>query len=104
MRPVLQNNRINRKLWILYGFIIAICIIGIGVTLYLQVFKDENLGAAVGITSDSSEEEDEYNDLRSEFDTLFTNQMNNLQENLNVEKIVDKYDIFFSPYNYQKED
>ena len=104
MRPVLQNNRINRKLWILYGFIIAICIIGIGVTLYLQVFKDENLGAAVGITSDSSEEEDEYNDLRSEFDTLFTNQTNNLQENLNIEKIVDKYDIVFSPYNYQKED
>ena len=103
MRPVLQNNRINRKLWILYGFIIVICIIGIGVSLYLQVFKDENLGVAVGITSDSSEEEDEYNDLKSEFDTLFTNQLNNLQENVNAQKIADQYDIVFSPYNYQKE-
>lgn len=103
MRPVLQNDKTNYKLWVLYGFIIVICIIGIGVALYCQIFKDENLGAAVGIPSDSSEEEDEYNDLKSEFDTLFTNQLNNLQENLNVQKIVDQYDIVFSPYNYQKE-
>ena len=103
MKPVLQENKINSKLWIVYIIIFIICTVGIGVSLYLQFYQDENLGAIVGITDDDSEEQDEYNELKSEFSSLFTNQLENLQdEEVYVEKIQDDFDIIITGYTSEK--
>ena len=104
MRPVLKQNRISRKLWILYLPIFLICIIGIGVALYFSGFQDENLGAVIGITSKDSEEEEQYNELKLEFNTLFTNQLEILQEGeINTQKLTNMYnELVVSAYNYQK--
>lgn len=105
MRPVLQNNKISRKLWILYGLIFIICTIGIGIALYMQFFQDENLGAVVGITSKDSEEEDEYDKLKEEFNKIFTNQLESLQSGMiNVDKINSDYDIVVTAYRYEKDE
>lgn len=104
MRPVLQNNKIQRKLWILYAMIFIICTIGIGVALYLQYFKDEKPEIVFGIHSEESEEEDEYNDLKADFNNIFTNQVEKLQEDVNVEKINNDYDIVVTAYGYEKKE
>lgn len=103
MRPVLQDNKISSKLWILYGLIFVICTIGIGIALYLQFFQDENLGAVVGITSKDSEEEDKYDKLKEEFNKIFTNQLQNFQSGtINVDKINNDYDIVVTAYRFEK--
>ena len=103
MKPVLQENKISNKLWIMYIIIFIICTIGIGISLYLQFYQDENLGVIIGITDENSEEQDEYNELKSEFSSLFTNQLENLQgEDIDIEKIQDDYDIIVTAYTYEK--
>jgi hypothetical protein len=103
MKPVLQESKIHHRLWILYIIIFIICTIGIGVALYLQYYQEQNIGIVFGITDSDSEEEDEYNDLKSEFSSLFTNQVEILQEEtIDVEKIHDNYDIVVTAYSYEK--
>lgn len=105
MRPVLQTNKINKKLWIVYAIIFIICIVGIGVALYFAGFKDEKIGSVIGITDKESEKEDEYNDLKSEFDSIFTNDIEILQEeNINIKKINDQFDLVATPFKYEKND
>ena len=105
MRPVLENKR-SKKIWILYAAIFIVCAVGIGVALYLQHFKDEKIGIAVGITDKESEEEDEYNELKADFETkFFTNDLEILQEEqINVQKIRDNFDIVVNAYTYEKEE
>ena len=103
MKPILQDNKLHRKYWILYISIFIICTCGIGVVLYVEYFKDEKIEIVFGITDSDSEEEDEYNDLKSEFVNIFDNKVEILQENLaNIEKISDEYDIAITAYNYDE--
>ena len=105
MRPVLPKKHLSYKLWIIYALIFLMCILGIALALYrTQYFQEENVGRALGIIDKDSEKEDQYNDLKAEFNTIFTNQVENLQNtNVNVEKINNDYDIVVTAY-YYKED
>ena len=92
MRPVLPEKKINYKLLILYIAIFIICIIGIGVSMYMQYFQDDNIGVIFGVTD--SEEEDKYNDLKNNFNNIFTNDIDITQEgDIEVQKIQESYDI-----------
>ena len=106
MRPVLQKNKLSYKLWIVYAIILLICIVGIALALSnTQYFKEENVGRALGIVNQDSEKEDEYNELKSDFNTIFTNQVDNLQtENINIKKINTDYDIIVTAFNREKEE
>ena len=105
MRPVLPKKNLSYKLWIIYAIIFAICVGGIGLALYrTQYFQDENVGRALGIIDKESEKEDQYYDLKAEFNTIFTNQVENFQDgSVNVEKISDDYDIVVTAYNFKEE-
>jgi len=105
MRPVLQENKISRKLWVFYIVIFIVCTIGIGIALYMQFYQDENLGAVIGIPSEDSEKENEYNELKEEFNTIFTNGIEVLQvESINTPKINNKYDYVVTAYTYKKDE
>lgn len=105
MRPVLPKKHLSYKLWIIYALIILMCVFGIALALYrTQYFQEENVGRALGIIDKDSEKEDQYNDLKAEFNTIFTNQVENLQNtNVNVEKINNDYDIVVTAYNYKED-
>ena len=105
MRPVLPKNRLSYKLWIVYVVIFLICVIGIGVALSkTEYFEDENIERAIGIIDKEAKKEDEYNELKTEFDTIFTNQIENLQqENVEIKKINKDYDIVVTAYNYKED-
>lgn len=105
MRPVLTKNKLSRKLWILYSIIFIICTIGIGVALYLQYYQDEKIGVVLGITAKESEEEDKYNDIKSEFidGKLFTNDFEIIGQNpTGIKKIKENYDLVVTAFKYEK--
>lgn len=102
MRPVLPQKKINYKLLILYGLIFVICILGIGMSMYMQYFQDEKIGVIFGITD--SEDEDLYNELKNNFSSLFTNDLDNSQgKDLEVKKIKEDFDIVATRHTYKEE-
>ena len=102
MRPILQGNKHNYILWILYGIIFVVCILGIGIAVYMQYFQDEKIGVIFGITD--SELEEKYNDLINNFNTLFTNDISNLQgEDINVNKIKNDFDFVATRLTYKEQ-
>ncbi len=105
MRPVMPKNKLSYKLWILYAVIFIICVAGIAVALSkIEYFEDENLERAFGFIDKDAQKEDEYNELKTEFDTIFTNQIENLQQgNLEIQKINKNYDIVVTAYNSKEE-
>ena len=101
MRPVLGDKK-SYKLWILYVIIFIICILGIGIAMYMQYFRDEKIGVIFGITD--SEEEDKYNELKNTFNSLFTNDIDNMQsEELEIKKIKDDFDYIATRHTYNEE-
>lgn len=102
MRPILQDKNKNYKMWIVYGLILLICLICIGIAVYNQYFKDDKIGVIFGITN--SEDEDLYNELKNNFSTIFTNGIDNFQsENLEIEKINKKFNYVVTRHKYKEE-
>ncbi len=105
MRPIIKKNKTIYRISIVYVIILVICIVGIAVALAkTQYFQKENIRRALGIIDKDSEKEDEYNELKSDFDTIFTNQIENIgQDSINVKKINQDYDIVVTAYNYKED-
>lgn len=102
MRPILQGKKNSYRLWILYAIIFVVCILGIGMAVYMQYFQDEKIGVIFGITD--SELEEEYNELINNFNTLFTNDISNLQGNdINVNKIKKDFDFVATRLSYKEQ-
>ena len=81
MRPVLPKKKFSYKVLIVYIVIFIVCVVGIAIALAkTQYFKKENVGRALGIIDKDSKKEDEYNELKNDFDSIFTNQIENLQQ------------------------
>ena len=103
MRPILPQKKINYKLLILYGLIFVICIFGIGMSMYMQYFQDEKIGVIFGITD--SEDEDLYNELKNNFNSLFTNDLDNLQgDDIEIKKIKEDFDIVATRFEFKEEE
>ena len=101
MRPVLPEKKINYKLLIIYISIFIICIIGIGMSMYMQYFRDDHIGVIFGVTN--SEEEDKYNDLKNNFYNIFTNDIDIMQEDVDIKKIQEEYDIVATRKNIKEQ-
>ncbi|MBR0427288.1 MAG: hypothetical protein IJK18_03715 [Clostridia bacterium] len=104
MRPVLPENKMSFKLIIVYIVIFIICAVGIALALAkTEYFEEENVGRALGIIDKDSEKEDEYNELKNDFDTIFNNQIENFQQgNINIKKISNDYDVVVTAFNYKE--
>lgn len=102
MRPTLPENKFSKRLITIYIVIFIICTIVIGVALYLQYFKDEKVEIIFGITN--SEEQDEYNELKSQFNHIFENKLEkNQEQEPSIEKINNDYDIVVTAHKYEQE-
>lgn len=94
MRPVLEKPK-NTKIKAIYLVIILICMIVISIAVYLQFFSEEKIGVIFGIT----EEDKDFSDFESNFNGLFSNDTEILDDTqINVEKIEPK-DIVYSKFN-----
>ena len=105
MKPVVAQKKKHNLIWVLYVIIFIICILGIGISVYMQFYQDEKMGLIFGRADISSEEEDRYNDLKAEFSSLFTNNIERTQdENFSIEKLSEDYDIIVTAFSYESQE
>ncbi len=102
MRPVIEKQRLEIR-HIVYIIIIIICLISIGIAVYMQFFKDEKLGVIFGITSEK--EDEEYKSLKENFMNIFTNDIDTVKAYTgNVKKIREEENLVLTAYNIQEQD
>ena len=105
MKPVLEPKKKNYKLWIIYTIIILIAISGIAVVIYFISFQNEELGLGDEVSVEQEEKDEEYNNLKLEFESIFDNQLNIINTpSIEIEKLKDNYDLVCTPFSFQKEE
>lgn len=96
MNVTLPDNKLYIKYKIIYSVIIGICILSIILVIYSQ-FIDGKTVTTVGSLKGKSEEG--YEILRSEFDSLFTNDLKNYDEKYKSKKEKLSQDLVYTAYS-----
>ncbi len=100
MRPVIEKRKFELR-HIVYIFIIIISLIAVGVAVYMQFFKDEELGLIFGITK---EDDADYKKLKENFLNIFDNTLNvNEAYSGTIKKIKEDSDIIVVAFNTQEQ-
>lgn len=101
MRPVIEKNRFGVR-HIIYIIMITICVVAIGIGVYMQFFKDEKLGIIFGITKET--EDQELKTLQENFFNIFTNDIEIVNDySGNVQKIKEDGDLVILATNTQEQ-
>jgi hypothetical protein len=101
MRPVIEKKKLEVR-HLIYILIITICIIAIGIAVYMQFFKDEKLGVIFGITKEQDDEE--YKKMKENFLNIFDNGLNIVESYQgNIEKIRKDDDVIILGDNIQEQ-
>lgn len=98
MRPVIEKEGFKIR-HIIYIIVIIICIVAIGIAVYMQFFKDEKLGVILGITNNEEEDNSEKENFLNIFDNTLTIVAN---YDGNVSKILKDEDIIINNNNTQE--
>ncbi len=102
MRPEMEKRKFELR-HIVYIVILVICLIAIGVAVYMQFFKDAKLGLIVGITREK--EDEEIKELKENFLNIFDNKIDIISEYKGtVNKIKNDQDIILVAYNTQEQE
>lgn len=101
MRPVIEKRGFEMR-HIIYIVILVVCLIAIGIAVYMQFFKEEKIGVIFGITQ--QKEDEELKQLEENFINIFDNNINVInQYNGNIEKIKNEKDVVLVMYNVQEQ-
>ena len=102
MNVTLPDNKLDKKAKIVYISIIAICIISIILVIYAQFFEGRTV-TTVGNLKGKSDAS--YEVLKSEFDGLFTNNLQKTDETYNNQKEDSSKELVYTGYtNKQNEE
>ena len=99
MRPVIEKEGFKIR-HIIYIVVIIICIVAIGIAVYMQFFRDEKLGVILGITNNEEEDNSEKENFLNIFDNTLTIVAN---YDGNVSKILKDEDIIINTNNTQEQ-
>lgn len=95
-----SNEIVSKKMKIFYGVIIAICIIAIIAAIIIQIqknAKEKEIGNIPTIT------EEDLNEYQKDFDSMFENKVNYLQNNsYKIDKLVENEEIIYPGYKIQE--
>lgn len=83
MNVTIPDNKMDKKAIVVYGVIIAFCIISIILVLWVQVFENKVVSSVGTLKGKSSYD---YDVLKSGFDNLFTNSIENDNEKYQSKK------------------
>ena len=101
MRPVIEKNRFGIR-HIVYIIMITICVIAIGIGVYMQFFQDEKLGVILGITKE--DEDIELKNLKDNFFNIFSNNIDVLEAyEGKTTKIKEDMEIIVTAYNKEEQ-
>ena len=102
MRPVMEKRGFELR-HVVYIIILIVCLIAIGIAVYMQFFKDEKIGLILGITKE--QEDEEIKQLKENFLNIFDNSIDVVSKyNGNVKKIKEDEDIVLVAYNTQEQE
>ena len=101
MRPVIEKNRFGVR-HVVYIIMITICVIAIGIGVYMQFFQDEKLGVILGITKE--DEDIELKNLNDNFFNIFSNNIDVLEAyEGKTTKIKEDMEIIVTAYNKEEQ-
>ena len=101
MRPVIEKNRFGIR-HIVYIIMITICVIAIGIGVYMQFFQDEKLGVILGITKE--DEDIELKNLKDNFFNIFSNNIDVLEAyDGKITKIKEDMEIIVTAYSKEEQ-
>lgn len=105
MKPEKINKiPIDKTRKLIFLMIIVLCLIAIGIALYYQYYREEKLGIIFGINTKEELKEEEYNELKANFNSIFDNKLVN-NSNVNYKKINENEDYVYCGYsNTEKSD
>ena len=102
MRPVMEKRGFELR-HVVYIIILIVCLIAIGIAVYMQFFKDEKIGLILGITKE--QEDEEIKQLKENFLNIFDNSIDVVSKyNGNVKKIKEDEDVVLVAYNTQEQE
>lgn len=94
MKVVLPNEKVfNKKQIAVYITIVVVCIISVIIAFYVQFYARIDIGRFLGfesITELGNKTEEEVGVLKSQFDQIFTNSIENANGQVNKKKEADK--------------
>ena len=99
MNVTLPDNKLYKKYKIMYATIIGICIISLILVIYSQFFEGKTV-TTVGSLKGKSEEG--YEILKSEFDKLFTNTLQNYDDKYRNKKEKLNQDLVYTSYTKEE--
>lgn len=88
-----QNSKIGIKEKLIYFLIIFICIVSIGMVIYNQFFEGKTV---ITIGNLAGKSEDDYNNLKANFDTIFTNKLETDYDKSNIQLKDETKDIVYT--------
>ena len=101
MRPDIEKNRFGVR-HVVYIIMITICVIAIGIGVYMQFFQDEKLGVILGITKE--DEDIELKNLNDNFFNIFSNNIDVLEAyEGKTTKIKEDMEIIVTAYNKEEQ-
>lgn len=96
MNVVLPNTKLDTKYKVIYGSILAVCVISIIIVIYIQ-FIDGKTVTTVGNLKGKSEYD--YETLKSNFDNLFNNSIESYDEKYNSKKSDSSKELVYTGYS-----
>ena len=99
MNVTLPDNSKDKKLIMIYIGIAAICVIAVIVAIY-QFNSDESLSVLIGPKQTEIDEEEE---LKTEFDTIFTNELVGNKSKKSYNKINKNEELVYTSYEKQED-
>ena len=96
-----ENEKLKKKHIIIYGSIIAVCIICVIVTFYIQFYARIDIAKVVGIDQEvkfGNKTEEEKNQLDMDFFKVFNNNIENLGGDYNSKKEDSTNDLVYTKY------
>ena len=100
MKPIIEKNKFEIR-YVIYAIIIIICIISVGTAIYMQFYRNENLGVIFGFAKE--EKDEEYESLKNNFINIFTNDIKTIEKYTGTyTKIKENEDMVLLAYNVQE--
>lgn len=96
-----EKDKINKRQLILYISIIVFCIISVIIAFYVQFYTRIDIGAMIGLeqkTGIGNKTEEEEENLRASFGTLFINNIENEDDRNNNKKIDQNKSLVYTKY------
>lgn len=97
-----ENEKIKKKMLIVYTIIGLLCVVAIIVVVLIQVLGNDMANQVLGVNYFSQKTEEQEEILKTEFEDLFQNKIEGNLDVINVSKLDEQKDIIYTGFEGQK--